>query len=165
LYGSGLQEERFERGLRWFLARRALPGGAHPFPHGRGRGPTVGLIKGQCAVDDFNDTGRRRGCNLRERPSGLCRRGDQYLVAVFSIVHWAACEEREDRRANRPQVRLRIDVTRLAECLLGRHEGGRAEQHSRPSASLLSRKARGGDVPSTRDPEVENLEAALLGDK
>ena len=94
-----------------------------------------------------------------ERARREVRRGDEHLRGALSRVHGLAGDQREERRTDRPDVRLRVDLRAIADRLLGRHEARRAEEKAR--RRLLGAEAR----LHLREAEVEDLEAPFLRDE
>ena len=117
------------------------------------------------------DDERRRQTGRQQRPVRLCTNdGRERVGEVVARKRARARQHLEQHRAERPDVRALVH--RSAARLLGRHVGGRAENH--PDLRHRGRRERrrirrigtraGRRVHRFREPEVEHLHRAVRAD-
>ena len=116
-------------------------------------GPAIGLAVRDRLVDDLDDRSwkLRRGVREGARPRRRAR--EHHRRDVLREVHRLAAQRIEERRAERPDVALSVDLLGDAERLFGRHEGGRTDDVLRGVC---------GSSTHLREPEVEELDAAAV---
>ena len=127
--------------------------------HRSGVRPAGALLEGDGAIDDAHEPRVEAVRDRGERAGRKVRRGDEHLGGALTGVHGLAGDQREERRTDRPDVGLRVDLRAISDRLLRRHEARRAEEKAR--RRLLGAEAR----LHLREAEVEDLEATFLRDE